>query len=466
MDKLDIINHVEDLDANQLAQYIMSGVVTLDELKQTGCLDHTKRIAIQQLLQEHEQRIKQEHDIKKRQDQELWNQIQSSTDVDTLEYWILSHPNNLFLEDAKNRLFAIKKDREKIYQEKEEILTNIRRDINKYGVDEVKSYLDKGLISIHELRDCEIPDKVIDNLREFRKLNLEMGNIQEDLPEGPTEVYFWGYTGSGKTCALGAILQVAAHKGFLNMLPSKGLDYGTQLHNIFSDDGVANDYLPAPTPFDKTQYIAATLAYPKEKSQRHVSMIELSGEIFKSFYDMMSHGTFSDGQYEKTFTTVQRYLNSKNKKIHFFFIDYSKNNIMDNQRAGVRHSDYLQAAANYFDKSEIFKNHTDAIYVVLTKSDLMVDEDGNRVPEKLWVQYAKKHLEGSNYTAFISTLKRMCSKYGINGGKLTIEPFSLGEVYFKDICNFDGKTAGKILDILMKRISKDDKFSWKKIFNK
>jgi hypothetical protein len=60
----------------------------------------------------------------------------------------------------------------------------------------------------------------------------------------------------------------------------------------------------------------------------------------------------------------------------------------------------------------------------------------------------------------------MCSKYGINGGKLTIEPFSLGEVYFKDICNFDGKTAGKILDILMKRISKDDKFSWKKIFNK
>ena len=39
---------------------------------------------------------------------------------------------------------------------------------------------------------------------------------------------------------------------------------------------------------------------------------------------------------------------------------------------------------------------------------------------------------------------------GLNGKKITVEPFSLGKVYFRDICNFEGTAASNIVDILMK----------------
>ena len=38
------------------------------------------------------------------------------------------------------------------------------------------------------------------------------------------------------------------------------------------------------------------------------------------------------------------------------------------------------------------------------------------------------YLNENNYKSFINTLKDICKKEGINGGKLTVEPFSLGKV--------------------------------------
>jgi hypothetical protein len=464
MEKKEIIDYVEDLDANQLAQYILAGVVTLDELKQTGCLDHTKRIAIQQLLQEQEQRKRIEENMKKRQDLELWNQIKSSADVNVLEHWILNHANNAFIRDAEDRLNLLREELDRNREIKREILKNITINSNQYHVDDILQFIKSGVLSVNDLQDIGVPETVVKNLGAVRNHRLEIGDPPRELPEDTTEVYFWGYNGSGKTCALGAILQVAARKGLLNLLPGPGLRYGTQLHHIFSDDGEANDFLPGYTPFDKTQYIALSLSKSGERSKRLVSMVELSGEIFKCFFDRMSHAPFSNEQYEETFNTVNKYLNSNNRKIHFFFIDYTKNNGLD-PLTGIRHSDYLSAAANYFEENRIFSKHTDAIYIVLTKSDLLVDEEGNRVPKNLWDEYAIRHLEGANYNAFKETLKKICKQYGINGGELNIEPFSLGEVYFKDICNFNGESAENILNILMSRIPREKKSWFSRLLN-
>ena len=59
----------------------------------------------------------------------------------------------------------------------------------------------------------------------------------------------------------------------------------------------------------------------------------------------------------------------------------------------------------------------------------------------------------SNYLAFINSIKNSCKKYSINGGKLEVEPFSLGKVYFKHICDFEGTAAEKLVDILLERIA-------------
>jgi hypothetical protein len=171
---------------------------------------------------------------------------------------------------------------------------------------------------------------------------------------------------------------------------------------------------------------------------------------------------FPTVSHENAFNSLNVFLKSNNRKVHFFFIDYDKENRPD--KDGLKQSDYLNAASTYFQNYQVFGNTTDAIFVVLTKSDLLLDEDGNSVPKNKILEYTKKYLDQNNYLAFINTLKNSCQKYGINGGKLTVEPFSLGKVYFKKICDFDSSSASKIVEILMKRIP-GTKSSFLDIFN-
>ena len=160
---------------------------------------------------------------------------------------------------------------------------------------------------------------------------------------------------------------------------------------------------------------------------------------------------------------MNNFLSSNNRKIHFFFIDYDRENRPDGN--GLTQSNYLEAASTYFNNNKVFGNSTDAIYVVLTKSDLLIDENGNKVNNENRLEYAKRHLNSENYISFINTLKTICKKHSINAGKLTVEPFSLGKVYFQDICNFDGSTADNIVQILMDRIPVSRK-SFFDVFNK
>jgi hypothetical protein len=160
---------------------------------------------------------------------------------------------------------------------------------------------------------------------------------------------------------------------------------------------------------------------------------------------------------------VNNFLKSNNRKIHFFFIDYAKENRPD--KVGKKQSDYLAGASTYFQNNDVFNKSTDAIYIVLTKSDLMQDKDGNAISDYTQrVEFAKTYLS-NNYMSFINTLKDSCKKFSINGGKFEVEPFSLGKVYFNDICNFDGTAAEKIVEILMERIPGTKK-SILDIFNK
>lgn len=185
----------------------------------------------------------------------------------------------------------------------------------------------------------------------------------------------------------------------------------------------------------------------KDKDKpRSVSLIELSGEIFQCFFRKNANLRFQSKQHEDTFNSLMRFLKGGNRKIHFFFIDYDKENKMDID--GFTQSDYLDAASVYFKNNEIFDRTTDAIYLVMTKSDLMPDVKDYH--ER--VEYSKMHLKTNNFIAFTNALKDRCRQYSINAGRLTIEPFSLGKVYFQQICEFDSTSAKKIIDILFERI--------------
>jgi len=454
MDEKYILEHVDDLTANQLADAVTNGVTTLDKIRATGDLDHSKAKAIKSILKDVEDNSKRQQEQQDAIDDASWDSVRFANEL-KLSDWVSANPNNRNVNEAKKRIVFLEAERLRRNDEKRGILENINKNPNYYSIDEIKSMLADATINKYDLLECNIPQSAIDNIYEVRDIELRLGTTPSSIPDGYTEVYFWGGTGSGKTCALGALLHMADTKGFLNIAQGPGFYYTNQLKSIFSDDGIANDYLPRPTPAEITQYLPFTLKRSNESQSRSVSLIELSGEIFKCFFDICAGSEFASASHEKTFSTLNTFLRSDNRKIHFFFIDHSRENRPDYN--GLRQSDYLSAAANYFKNNNIFNKSTDAIYIVLTKSDLLVDENGVSVAAAERVEYAKEYLRGNYYTSFIETLKTYCKQFGINGGVLTVEPFSLGKVYFGKICDFDGTSAARILNILMDKIPKSRK---------
>jgi hypothetical protein len=440
MNKKYILSHIDDFNAQQLFDFIKQGFVTLQELKDTGNLDNSLRKAIVS-LQTADEKV----------DDDAWEKARYGNETVLADY-TTKFPAGKHVVEAKQKIDNLESQRRQIQAQKQDILDKIKRNPNSYSPNEIKTFLGNGTFTKSELENCGIPQSAIDNLDNIRTPQLQLGNTPTSIPDGYTEVYFWGGTGSGKTCALGAILQMAEQKGYLNIATGPGYLYANQLKNIFSNDGVANDYLPPPSPVETTQYLPFTLKNPKEKVSRSVSLIELSGEIFKCFLYKNAGQQLPTQSHEDTFNSLNTFLKSNNRKVHFFFIDYDRENKPDG--SGLKQSDYLAAASTYFNNNAVFGKTTDAIYVVLTKSDLLLDENDKPVTGyDNRVDYAIKHLNEHNYKAFTNTLKDNCIKYSINAGKLTVEPFSLGKVYFKQICDFDGSAAANIVEILMERIA-------------
>jgi hypothetical protein len=439
-DKKKLLKNIENLSAEQLFEYICQGTTTLEELKNTGNLDASKRKTIQNL-----------QTARDREDDNAWERC--CHNEAELPNYVSLYPGGRHTKEAKDRIEFLEQQSREIQAIKQDILNKLRLNPNSHTPGMISSLLSDGTITKDDLRNCGIPGEIINKLDNIVSPVLNLGEIPKSIPDGYTEVYFWGIPGSGKTCALAAILNTAEKHGYLEIAVGPGYDYMTRLKNIFiTQYGV----LPSASPVETTQYLPFVLKRGKDKP-RSVSLIELSGEIFQCFYNKSAGLPFSTQSHENTFNNLMNFLKSKNRKIHFFFIDYEKENDVD--VSNHTQSDYLQAAATFFKNNDIFSKATDAIYIVITKSDLMPCDKTGRVAD------SKRYLLNNNFTAFLNSLKERCKQHSINGGKLTVEPFSLGKVYFQQICSIDRSDSERIINILVDRIVPNKK-SILDVFNK
>jgi hypothetical protein len=444
MEKETILVNIQSLTAEQLFGEIKKGNISLEEIRNTGELESTKRRKIEHLIAREESH-----------EDEVWEKTRYGNELSLSDY-ITNFPSGKYIKDAKEKIQFLEKERQKALASKYEILDNIKSNPNNFSPDQIKSFIQKGIIDENDLLDCGIPQNIIDTIFDMKYPRLMLGETPTSIPDGFTEVYFWGIPGSGKTCALAALLSTAGKAGFLETAIGPGYDYMTRLKNIFLDEVAV---LPGPTPFEKTQYLPFALKKPNEKYARSVSLIELSGELFQCFYSVNSGIELPSDSHRQTLNSLNTFLKGKNRKIHFFFIDYETRNKTNS--VGLTQSDYLSASSAFFNKSEnnFFSNTTDAIYIVLTKSDLMPCSEAERV------QKAKEYLNSDNFSSFVNNLKNNCKKFSINGGILTVEPFTLGKIYFQQLCEFNDAPSQNLMSILFDRV-KQDKKSLLDIFNK
>lgn len=429
MDEEKILANIVNLSADQLFDAIKKGVVTLDQLIETGDLDRFKKKKILELME-----------ATIIEDDNAW-ETASYGNESSLRDYIAKFPAGRHVDEAKRKIRELEDIRRRALAEKEELLEKIWANSNKVSSNVINAKLQDNILTKDELLDCGIPPEVVSSLGKVQRYQLDLGETPEKIPDGFTEVYFWGIPGSGKTCALAALLSTIERNGFLNITTGPGYDYMTRLKNLFLRIPA---FLPPPSPADTTQYLPFVMKKPDEKFGRSVSLIEMSGEIFKCFYYINAKRQLPSQLHEDTFNTLKTYLKNNNRKMHFFFIDYDKSNEMDDD--GYTQSDYLNAAATFFRNNQVFGKTTDAIYIVLTKTDLMPCDPDQRQGQ------AVNHLHEQNFMSFVNVLKDNCKKFSINGGRLIVEPFSLGEVYFQNICVFEASTAQKLMGILLDRI--------------
>jgi hypothetical protein len=274
MEKKDYIDQIENLSAEQIADGISNGIVTFDELRKTGEFDASKQKNVKGIL--------------KRKDDIAFASAHTIADLQNY-LQVFADESNASAARAKLQKFLDEENAEKKkLSERERMLRNIREDINEYAPDEITNFLsDEDLNSICE--ELGISVSIVKNYVEPPLNPNDIPQEESEIPEGYTDIFFWGIPSSGKTCALAAILSTI-EKYYTMEAPDTfkkfGATYRANLVNIFRNK---IGCLPGRTIEDRTQYMPFLFYKRGEKSPRKISFFELSGEVFKYFFEVINN---------------------------------------------------------------------------------------------------------------------------------------------------------------------------------
>lgn len=339
------------------------------------------------------------------------------------------------------------------------LLELIRQDHNLLSSAACNDIISRGILNRNDLSKCGIDNGFINKmLTNARSQNFEPARPLQTIAEPCTEVYFWGIPFSGKTCALGAILS-AAKNGLAarSMIPDnscQGFGYMNRLSTIFSPGRICR--LPGGTPVTSTYEMRFDLE-DQEHKIHHVACIDLAGELFTCMF-MKDAGEQMREDQKQALETLHNILlenRSNNRKIHFFVIEYGAEKRIYN---GLPQAEYLNSAAAHLNSIGLFDSNTDAIYVLISKVD-------NASYEGSLEEHLLKYMT-KNYLGFYNNLLLICKEHGINKGRVKIVPFSIGNVCFKDYCQFDATSATKMIDLLVRYSCFEKQGFWQKILSK
>lgn len=423
-------------------------------------------------------------------EEEEWFSIKNAGDIKLLEAFKEKYPNTSHLFEL-NKLITAEKNKEhsrkkspiilksminkansaedvsKIIQVLLEnktitigmLLELIRQDHNLLSSAACNDIISRGILNRNDLSKCGIDNGFINKmLTNARSQNFEPARPLQTIAEPCTEVYFWCIPFSGKTCALGAILS-AAKNGLAarSMIPDnscQGFGYMNRLSTIFSPGRICR--LPGGTPVTSTYEMRFDLE-DQEHKIHHVACIDLAGELFTCMF-MKDAGEQMREDQKQALETLHNILlenRSNNRKIHFFVIEYGAEKRIYN---GLPQAEYLNSAAAHLNSIGLFDSNTDAIYVLISKVD-------NASYEGSLEEHLLKYMT-KNYLGFYNNLLLICKEHGINKGRVKIVPFSIGNVCFKDYCQFDATSATKMVDLLVRYSCFEKQGFWQKILSK
>ena len=361
--KKQVLHNINELTVADLLQFIHDGDIGLEEMVSSG-LDRSKLSSIQEQLNYTDEKE---------------NIIESD------------------LDEIKELCAQIENDELDVFQIRELIL--------------------EGIISAEQLKEyTSMTDDIIDRIIYYNKEETPFDDW-ENLPQlekNRTDIFFFGQPGSGKSCVLGSLFHSFDKKGLLieNMSNIVGTRYRNQLKDEFN-----YGILPDSTAEDGVNYMPLELRNIESPDQKHpLNFVEMSGELFEKAYQ-----SGIDALHPK----IIEYLSNSNRKILFFVIDYDTHKRSKKISFGANQSSKLTSVLELLDNYGTLSK-TDAVYILVTKSDLFPDDVDSR-------EYAKQFMELENLN-FTNNLKEKKERYSnSNKFSITVFPYSIGKVKFKSL---------------------------------
>lgn len=325
---------------------------------------------------------------------------------------------------------------------KSEFLSKIQEDNNLLSAGIVKHLINSGDITVNDLLTIGINKLFIQKM--FNGESAQSFSKPEPLDrihKQSTEVYFWGIPSSGKSCALGAILSVAASGTVAHSMDpdtgSQGYGYMTKLINLFQNGQIGT--LMEGTAVDAFYEMGFDLV-DNEGKIHPITCIDMAGELMRCMYKANANDPMSEMD-ELMLDTLTRVLidnKTTSRKMHIFVIEYGAE---DRLYEGLPQRVYLDGALSYIKNTGIFKKDTDAIYIMITKADKVKN------PSKdVFTQYINE-----KYKGFYNGLEQICKDNEINKGRVEKIAFSLGEVCFQNYCRFNARPAENVVNLLLQR---------------
>lgn len=325
---------------------------------------------------------------------------------------------------------------------KNDFLVKLSDDHNLLSSGVVKRLINQGIILTSDLLNLGIEKAFIQRMfKGDRAITFRTPEKLDRIHKQSTEIYFWGIPSSGKSCALGAILSVAASGRIAKSMDpdtsSQGYGYMTKLIDLFQNGEIGT--LLEGTPVDSFYEMGFDLV-DKENRIHPITCIDMAGELMRCMYKENAGDPMSDSDIEMldTMTKVLIDNRSTNRKMHVFVIEYGAE---DRKYEGLPQKVYLEGAVSYIKDTGIFKKDTDAIYIMITKAD----KAKNNSPS-FFNQYIN-----DKYLGFFNGLEQICKDNEINNGHVEKLAFSLGDVCFQNFCKFDARPAENVVNLILQR---------------
>ena len=333
----------------------------------------------------------------------------------------------------------------------DDLLQLLHQDCNLLDAATVKQCIDSGVFSTEQLKQAnKFVDGFVDMLGTPMRDVLPTDKHIESLDGVSTEFYFWGIPSSGKTCAIGVVINAAQEGSVADSVKvlgdCQGYDYLSELMSIFTGNRECC-VLPGRTPVDAN--FAMRLNMTDYKGLVHpVTLIDMAGELFCYLYwkenQLTQHFT---RQHEKAFESFNNILvgnKTNSRKFHFFIIEYGAEK---KKYKGQTQDEYLTCGLRHLEESGVLRDATDGICIIVTKYDHVF----TRIQEGEDINNHLSDFLYRNYGGFLTLLRQYCKKYEIAGGFMPDPvPFCIGEVCFKNYCRISTEYAKDIVKIILR----------------